>query len=181
MNSATANSSDTPSSTLMEVSPSCGDCRVWGHCPQERCKGTRARRRVGRKDGVKSGFMRGLHRGFRCLGGRYREQAPSHRLIGARHDNSVKCGRGLAPDNACPDAGNPQCKPRIKPLFTPSLRPARTLALVPLRHSCGQLPHTRHSPLNGETSMSVLDGVSLLLAVALFIYLLVALLRADRN
>ena len=29
--------------------------------------------------------------------------------------------------------------------------------------------------------MSVLDGVSLLLAVALFSYLLVALLRADRN
>ncbi|WP_248740182.1 K(+)-transporting ATPase subunit F [Pseudomonas sp. MWU12-2029] len=29
--------------------------------------------------------------------------------------------------------------------------------------------------------MSVLDGVSLLLAVGLFIYLLVALLRADRD
>ena len=29
--------------------------------------------------------------------------------------------------------------------------------------------------------MSVLDGVSLLLSVGLFIYLLVALLRADRN
>ena len=29
--------------------------------------------------------------------------------------------------------------------------------------------------------MSVLDGVSLLLAVALFIYLRVALFRADRN
>ncbi|MDP9654905.1 UNVERIFIED_ORG: K+-transporting ATPase ATPase F chain [Pseudomonas putida] len=29
--------------------------------------------------------------------------------------------------------------------------------------------------------MSVLDGVSLLLAVGLFIYLLIALLRADRN
>ncbi|ANH99309.1 K(+)-transporting ATPase subunit F [Pseudomonas koreensis] len=29
--------------------------------------------------------------------------------------------------------------------------------------------------------MSVLDGVSLLLAAGLFIYLLVALLRADRN
>lgn len=29
--------------------------------------------------------------------------------------------------------------------------------------------------------MSVLDGVSLLLAVALFIYLVVALLRADRS
>ncbi|ANJ57464.1 K+-transporting ATPase subunit F [Pseudomonas silesiensis] len=29
--------------------------------------------------------------------------------------------------------------------------------------------------------MSILDGVSLLLAVGLFIYLLVALLRADRN
>ena len=29
--------------------------------------------------------------------------------------------------------------------------------------------------------MSLLGGVSLLLAVALFIYLLVALLRADRN
>ncbi|QXI27175.1 K(+)-transporting ATPase subunit F [Pseudomonas fuscovaginae UPB0736] len=29
--------------------------------------------------------------------------------------------------------------------------------------------------------MGILDAVSLLLAVALFIYLLVALLRADRN
>ncbi|AVU76096.1 K(+)-transporting ATPase subunit F [Pseudomonas sp. Fig-3] len=29
--------------------------------------------------------------------------------------------------------------------------------------------------------MSLLDGVSLLLAAALFIYLLIALLRADRN
>ena len=29
--------------------------------------------------------------------------------------------------------------------------------------------------------MNILDGVSLLLAVGLFIYLLVALLRADRN
>ncbi len=29
--------------------------------------------------------------------------------------------------------------------------------------------------------MSVLDGVSLLLAVGLFIYLLIALLRADRG
>ncbi|VVN64905.1 K(+)-transporting ATPase subunit F [Pseudomonas fluorescens] len=29
--------------------------------------------------------------------------------------------------------------------------------------------------------MSVLDGVSLLLAMGLFIYLLVALVRADRN
>lgn len=29
--------------------------------------------------------------------------------------------------------------------------------------------------------MGILDGMSLLLAVALFVYLLVALLRADRN
>lgn len=29
--------------------------------------------------------------------------------------------------------------------------------------------------------MSILDGVSLLLAVALFVYLMVALLRADRG
>ena len=29
--------------------------------------------------------------------------------------------------------------------------------------------------------MGILEGVSLLLAVALFVYLLVALLRADRN
>ncbi|PMY39266.1 MULTISPECIES: K(+)-transporting ATPase subunit F [Pseudomonas] len=29
--------------------------------------------------------------------------------------------------------------------------------------------------------MSTLDGVSLLLAVGLFIYLMIALLRADRN
>ena len=84
-------------------------------------------------------------------------------------------------EELAPDSVHPGTRTRINPLFTPSLRPAHTLALVPLHHSCGQLPHTRRSPLNGETSMSVLDGVSLLLAVALFIYLLVALLRADRN
>ena len=33
----------------------------------------------------------------------------------------------------------------------------------------------------GRVVMGILDGVSLLLAVALFVYLLVALLRADRN
>jgi K+-transporting ATPase ATPase F chain len=37
------------------------------------------------------------------------------------------------------------------------------------------------TPYDGANPMSVLNGVSLLLAVALFIYLLVALLRADRN
>jgi K+-transporting ATPase ATPase F chain len=36
-------------------------------------------------------------------------------------------------------------------------------------------------PYDGVFSMSVLDGVSLLLAAGLFIYLLVALLRAGRN
>jgi hypothetical protein len=78
MNSATANSSDTPSRTLMEVSPFSGECRVWGNCPQEWRKGTRATGWAGRKDGVKSGFMRGLQGGIWCLGGRYREQVPSH-------------------------------------------------------------------------------------------------------
>jgi len=41
--------------------------------------------------------------------------------------------------------------------------------------------HKRQSPYDGVFSMSVLDGVSLLLAAGLFIYLLVALLRAGRN
>ena len=39
---------------------------------------------------------------------------------------------------------------------------------------------TRQSPYDGEFFMSVLDGVSLLLAAGLFVYLLVALLRAGR-
>ena len=68
MNSATANSSDTPSRTLMEVSPFSGECRVWGNCPQEWCKGTRARVWAGRKDGVKSGFMRALVLGWTLSG-----------------------------------------------------------------------------------------------------------------
>ena len=36
-------------------------------------------------------------------------------------------------------------------------------------------------PREEKVSMSVLDGVSLVLATGLFIYLLVALLRADRS
>ena len=78
MNSATANSSDTPSRTLMEVSPFSGECRVWGNCPQEWCKGTRASEWAGRKDGVKSEFMRGLQGDLRWVGGPLREQAPFH-------------------------------------------------------------------------------------------------------
>nr|WP_235205028.1 K(+)-transporting ATPase subunit F [Pseudomonas syringae] len=35
--------------------------------------------------------------------------------------------------------------------------------------------------LMGEISMSVMDGISLLMGVGLFIYLLVALLRADQS
>ena len=45
-------------------------------------------------------------------------------------------------------------------------------------------PHTfptRGNRRFGEHVMGILDGVSLLLAVGLFVYLLVALLRADRN
>lgn len=36
-------------------------------------------------------------------------------------------------------------------------------------------------PDHGEIAMSVMDGISLLMGVGLFIYLLVALLRADQN
>ena len=46
------------------------------------------------------------------------------------------------------------------------------------------IPHTlflRGRCRLGRVVMGILDGVSLLLAVALFVYLLVALLRADRN
>ena len=39
---------------------------------------------------------------------------------------------------------------------------------------------TRPSPYKGN-SMSVMDGVSLLMGAGLFVYLLLALLRADRN
>ena len=54
--------------------------------------------------------------------------------------------------------------------FTPSLP---TLPPCGLRHIgvC----------LMGEISMSVMDGISLLMGVGLFIYLLVALLRADQS
>jgi K+-transporting ATPase ATPase F chain len=43
------------------------------------------------------------------------------------------------------------------------------------------ITYTRQLPYDGEISMSVLDGVSLLLAAGLFIYLMVALLRADQH
>jgi len=72
-------------------------------------------------------------------------------------------------------------KPGVKPVFTLSLCAAHPLALVPLQPPCGQWPHTAAIAARRRNSMSVLDGVSLLLAVGLFIYLLVALLRADRN
>jgi K+-transporting ATPase ATPase F chain len=64
-------------------------------------------------------------------------------------------------------------------LFTLSLcpRPPSLSFLYTLtEHNCP----TRQSPYDGEFFMSVLDGVSLLLAAGLFVYLLVALLRAGR-
>ena len=54
---------------------------------------------MGRKDGVKNGFMRRLHGGFQRLGGRYREQAPSHIWTGYILGIRSTCGRGLAPDS----------------------------------------------------------------------------------
>ena len=71
--------------------------------------------------------------------------------------------------------------PQNFPLFTLYLCPATSLDLAPLQPPCRQSLHTRQYAVTRRTSMSVLDGVSLLLAVGLFIYLLVALLRADRN
>src|SRR5476649_697890 len=72
MNSPTASSSDTPSRTLMEVLRVTAYCRVWSHCPQGGCKGTRPRGVTGHKESVKSGFMPALQRGW---GGRHRELA----------------------------------------------------------------------------------------------------------
>ena len=64
MNSPTANSSDTPSRTLMEDLRVTAYCRVWSDCREGGCKGTRARVRAGHKESVKSGFMRSLQPGF---------------------------------------------------------------------------------------------------------------------
>jgi K+-transporting ATPase ATPase F chain len=90
-------------------------------------------------------------------------------------------GVGLARDEVRPDAAKTCCNAGINPLFTLSLWPTPRLALVPLQPPSRQSLHTRQYAVTRRSSMSVLDGVSLLLAVGLFIYLLVALLRADRN
>ena len=65
-------------------------------------------------------------------------------------------------------------------LFTPSLR-SPNLCVSSLYALRSDNALTRHSPSDGDTSMHILDGLSLLLASGLFIYLLVALLRAGRN
>ena len=54
--------------------------------------------------------------------------------------------------------------------------PSLSFLYTPTADNCP----TRQSPYDGEFFMSVLDGVSLLLAAGLFVYLLVALLRAGR-
>jgi K+-transporting ATPase ATPase F chain len=72
--------------------------------------------------------------------------------------------------------------------FTDSLCRLPRLGIAPLRVACGKFPSSGNSrikrwnrPREEKTIMSVLDGVSLVLATGLFIYLLVALLRADRS
>ncbi|BDU09973.1 hypothetical protein PRtIB026_A40760 [Pseudomonas sp. RtIB026] len=67
-------------------------------------------------------------------------------------------------------------------VFTHSLCPAPSPDLAPLRPSLGQFPQSGpHAAPRGDSLMYMLDGLSLLLAVALAVYLLVALLRADRG
>jgi K+-transporting ATPase ATPase F chain len=61
--------------------------------------------------------------------------------------------------------------------FMPCARP-RSRSFTAL---LGTIPLHAAIAVQRRNSMSVLDGVSLLLAVGLFVYLLVALLRADRN
>ena len=112
---------------------------------------------------------------------RLRGQARCHILKCARPNNAYTCGSEPAREQARPYNAKPTCKARINPLFTLSLCPATPLALVPLQPPSRQSLHTRQYAVTRRFSMSVLDGVSLLLAVGLFIYLLVALLRADRN
>ncbi|MDG9889325.1 K(+)-transporting ATPase subunit F, partial [Pseudomonas juntendi] len=59
--------------------------------------------------------------------------------------------------------------------------PSLPLHLVPLHPFLGQFPKAAQAASRGEPHMNMLDGLSLLLAVALAFYLLVALLRADRG
>ncbi|WP_225422572.1 K(+)-transporting ATPase subunit F [Pseudomonas huaxiensis] len=64
--------------------------------------------------------------------------------------------------------------------FTLSLCATRILGLVPLLASAREFPYAAGA-VGRRFLMSILDGVSLLLAVALFVYLMAALLRADRG
>jgi len=74
------------------------------------------------------------------------------------------------------------CSDSVYLIFTHSLCPDPTPDLAPLRPSLGQFPQSGlHAATWGDSLMYMLDGLSLLLAVALAVYLLVALLRADRG
>ncbi|WP_315975158.1 MULTISPECIES: K(+)-transporting ATPase subunit F [unclassified Pseudomonas] len=64
--------------------------------------------------------------------------------------------------------------------FTLSLCATRIFGLVPLLASAREFPYAAGA-VGRRFLMSILDGVSLLLAVALFVYLMAALLRADRG
>jgi hypothetical protein len=78
MNSPTANSSDTPSRTLMEDLRVTAYCRVCSDCRKGGCKGTRARVLAVHKESVKSGFMRALRGSFLAFVQAHREQAHSY-------------------------------------------------------------------------------------------------------
>ena len=98
MNSPTANSSDTPSRTLMEDLRVTAYCRVCSDCREGGCKGTRARRGVGHKESVKSGFMRALRRSFVVFG-----LAPSRAGSLPQGQRISKCGSEPAREDGITD------------------------------------------------------------------------------
>jgi K+-transporting ATPase KdpF subunit len=63
-------------------------------------------------------------------------------------------------------------------IFTLSLRPGPGIDLAPLHPGLGECRQAA-AAAPGDIPMSVLDGLFLLLAIGLFVYLLVALLRAS--
>jgi K+-transporting ATPase ATPase F chain len=72
-------------------------------------------------------------------------------------------------------------EPRMSQVFYTFFTPTLASASRPFTPLIPTILHKRHSPYDGEIPMHLLDGLSLLLASGLFIYLLVALLRAGRS
>ncbi len=96
---------------------------------------------------------------------------------GGRGEQSRRVCFALTPGPSPAGGRGVQSRRVFYAFFTP--RPRFTSR--PFTPPVPTISRKRQSPYDGEISMHLLDGLSLLLASGLFIYLLVALLRAGRS